>query len=232
MSEHVNFIELVVGAKNETLVSAAVVAGVLVLVGLIARLQLKKNVNPIVPDSTLTARNFGELVATFIMNLGDNVMGPQNRKYLPFVGTIFLYIAGTNLLGLVPGFSMPTDSFLFNFGIALVVFVLYNFWGIREVGPVNYLKHFFGPIIWIAPFLFVIEIISHVVRPISLSLRLFGNMTGDHLVLGVFTSLTKLVIPVIFYGLGAFVCLMQAFVFTLLTMIYISGAVTHADEHH
>ena len=158
-------------------------------------------------------------------------MRSENRKYLPFVGTIFIYILFSNLLGLIPGFSMPTDSILFNLGIALVVFVLYNYWGIREVGAVAYFKHLLGPIWWIAPLLLVIEIISHIVRPISLSLRLFGNMTGDHIVLAVFTDLTKYVFPVIFYGLGTFVCLMQAFVFTLLTMIYIRFAVAHDEDH-
>ncbi|MCB0345693.1 MAG: F0F1 ATP synthase subunit A [Bdellovibrionales bacterium] len=226
------FLEKLAGAgTNETLASAVLVGGLITAAGLAANAALKKKENPIVPDSRLSLVNFFELMVGFLISLGDNVMGKENRKYLPFVGTIFIYILFSNLLGLIPGFSMPTDSILFNLGIALVVFVLYNYWGIREVGAVAYFKHLLGPIWWIAPLLLVIEIISHIVRPISLSLRLFGNMTGDHIVLAVFTDLTKYVFPVIFYGLGTFVCLMQAFVFTLLTMIYIRFAVAHDEDH-
>lgn len=226
----VNFVELAVGSDIENLVSAAIVAVAISALGLVAASHLKAHKNPIVPDSTLTTRNFFELLSSFMVRLGDMVMGPENRKYLPFVATIFFYILSMNLFGLIPGLSMPTDSFTVNFGIALIIFSLYHVWGVREVGIVSYVKHFFGPVIFIAPLMLVIEIISHIVRPISLSLRLFGNMTGDHVVLSVFTALTENIyvpIPVIFYGLGTFVCFMQAFVFSLLSMIYIRFAVAH-----
>ena len=232
MASGLVFLEKVAGAgTNETLASAAVVAGGITLAAVAANAALKKKENPIVPDDRLSLINFFELLVGFLVSLGDNVMGKENRKYLPFVGTIFIYILFSNLLGLIPGFSMPTDSIMFNMGVALVVFVLYNYWGIREVGLIPYLKHFLGPIGLIAPLMLVIELISHIVRPISLSLRLFGNMTGDHIVLAVFTDLTKYVFPVVFYGLGTFVCMMQAFVFTLLTMIYIRFAVAHDEDH-
>ena len=129
---------------------------------------------------------------------------------------------------------MPTHGFLFNLGLAAVVFILYNFWGVKEVGIKAYLKHLWGPVLWLGPFLFPIEVISHLIRPLSLSIRLFGNMTGDHMVLGVFSSLTQgtpaFFVPLVFLFLGTIVSFMQAFVFTLLTMIYIRLAVTH-DEH-
>jgi F-type H+-transporting ATPase subunit a len=105
---------------------------------------------------------------------------------------------------------------------------MYNYYGIKENGWV-YLKHFLGPMIYLAPLMLVIEIISHLVRPISLSLRLFWNMTGDHLVLGIFTDLTHIIIPVLFVGLGLFVSFLQAFIFTILSSIYISLSIAH--EH-
>lgn len=231
-SHGVNFVEVLVGQRHEGLVSAAFIAVVLIVVSILARSRLEQHPIPLIPDSKLTLRNFFELVAQFLVNLSDNVMGHENRKYLPFVGTVFVYLLAMNLFGLIPGLSSPTDSISLNLGVALTVFILYNFWGVREMGIISYLKHFWGPIWWIGPLLFVVEIISHLVRPLSLSLRLYGNMTGDHMVLSIFTDLTKFAIPVIFYGLGTFVCFMQAFVFTLLTMVYIRFAVAHEESHH
>lgn len=227
----VNFAEVLVGPSHEGLASAAFVAVVLIVVAFLARNRLEQHPTPLIPDSRLTLKNLMELITVFLVRLGDNVMGHHNRKYLPFIGTVFIYLLCMNLLGLIPGLSMPTDSITINLGIALSVFVLYNFWGIREVGVVNYLKHLWGPIWWIGPLLFPVELISHVVRPLSLSLRLYGNMTGDHMVLSIFTDLTKFLVPVVFYGLGTFVCFMQAFVFTLLTMVYIRFAVAHEEAH-
>jgi len=105
---------------------------------------------------------------------------------------------------------------------------MYNYYGIKDNG-LAYLKHFMGPMIYIAPLMIIIEIISHIVRPVSLSLRLFWNMTGDHLVLGIFTDLTHFIIPVLFIALGLFVSFLQAFIFTILSSIYISLSIAH--EH-
>lgn len=227
----VNFIEIIAGQPFETTITGIVVGAGLVGLGTVARARLSSAGRATDPEVGLGLRNVFELVAEFILMLGDNVMGRENRKYLPFIATIFFYIFAANLIGLVPGFSMPTDSVTFNAGIALVVFVMYNVWGVKEVGLLNYLKHFCGPVIFLAPLMIVIELIGHIARPLSLSLRLFGNMLGDHLVVQVFTDLTKFGIPVIFYFMGTFVCFMQAFVFSLLTMIYIRFAVTHDDSH-
>lgn len=246
-SEHgVNFVQnladsLGVGSL-ESVLSAGIVAGGLLVVGVSAARQLRVATNPLVPESTLTKRNLFELIGEGLMNLGDMAMGRENRKFLPFLAALFTYVFSSNLLGLIPGFSMPTDSIAFNLGIAVVVFVMYNYWGVREVGMVNYLKHLWGPVLLLGPFLFVIEMISHFIRPITLSLRLFGNMTGDHTVVAEFSKLTQgtvgFWIPVIFMCLGTFVCLIQAFVFTVLTMVYIRLAVAHeeheegGDSHH
>jgi F-type H+-transporting ATPase subunit a len=137
-----------------------------------------------------------------------------------------------NLIGLIPGMVSPTTTVSVNVAIALIVFLSFNYYGIREQGLVNYLKHFAGPVWWLAPLLFPLEILSAVLRVLTLNLRLYWNITADHIVLGVFTELTKYVVPVIFYGLGTFVCFMQAFVFTTLTMVYIFLAVDHGAEEH
>lgn len=231
MSQSLNFINELVGHDQAPLYAAGLVIGVTGVVGVAARYALKKKKNPLVPDKGLSLSNLFEIIAGFMIWLGDSAMGEENRKYLPFAATVFFYVLSMNLLGLIPGFVMPTDQFQFNLGIALSVFVLYNYWGIREVGIKNYIKHMWGPIFLVGFLLFPVELISHLVRPLTLSLRLFGNMTGDHLALAVFTDLTKIIVPVIFYTLGTVVCFVQAFVFALLTMIYIRLAVTHEEDH-
>lgn len=221
----------------EPIVTIAIGAGIIMLVASAAKSGFERSKDPVVPEDKMSPRTFMEIVGEFLVWLGDSAMGKENRKYLPFAGAIFLFILVQNLLGLIPGMGGATANPLINAGIALVVFVMYNFWGVKEQGVVNYLKHFCGPILLIAPFMFAIEIISHLIRPLALTLRLYGNMTGDHLALAVFTDLTKNIyvpIPVIFYVLGTIVCFVQAFVFSLLTMIYIRLAVSHEghDEEH
>jgi F-type H+-transporting ATPase subunit a len=153
-------------------------------------------------------------------------------------------------MGLLPGFAPPTGNLNTTLGLALVSFVGYNVIGVREQG-VGYFKHFIGPMTalpgggWLtkfafipvllisAAFFFILEVFSHGFRPVSLSLRLFGNMMGDHQVIEAFTNLTKIVVPVAFYALGTLVAVIQAFVFTLLSMIYVALAVSHGhDEEH
>ena len=119
-----------------------------------------------------------------------------------------------------------TDNVNTTIAIGLFSFVAYNYYGFKEHG-ISYLKQFLGPLIWIAPLMVIIELVSHIVRPMSLGLRLQGNMMGDHTVLGIFLELVPVGIPVIFYFLGLFVCFMQAFVFTMLTMIYVSLSISH-----
>jgi F-type H+-transporting ATPase subunit a len=151
------------------------------------------------------------------------------KKYFPLLGASFFFILFANFLGIIPGFLPPTGNFNVPVACALVIFVMYNFYGFKENG-LGYLKHFAGPVIFLAPLMFVIEVISHFVRPVSLSLRLFMNITGDHLILGVFTNLVHYIIPAIFIGLGIFVSFLQAFIFTVLSAIYISLATAHEAE--
>lgn len=229
-----NFIEAATSTEVEPILSALVALALVFVLFALGLKKLKTADNPLVPDDNLSARNFSELIAEFILRLGDSTMGKHNRKHLPFVAIIFVYILFMNLMGLVPGFSGSTDGIpsgvFFNLGIALIVYVMYNYWGIKEVGFIHYLKHLLGPVWWLAPLIFSIELVSHALRPLVLSIRLGGNMMADHLVLGIFTDLTKALIPVIFYFLGAFVCFMQAFIFTILTMVYIALATEHEHE--
>lgn len=181
------------------------------------------------PESRLGVRTFAELVVGNLRGFVESTMGHDGHKYVPFFGTLFLFIFINNLLGLVPGFNPSTQVISTNFAPAVVVFLMTHVLGFREHGAA-YLKHFMGPVIFLAPLMFVIEVISHLVRPLSLSVRLFGNMTGDHTVIAVFTDLVPVVVPVLFLGLGTFVCFVQALVFTMLSMIYVGGAIAH-DDH-
>jgi F-type H+-transporting ATPase subunit a len=207
-------------------VTATLVAAVLVGVGWIARRELASAKDPLVPSGRPSARELFDFVTAFISNMAEGTIGNDGRRYVPFLATFFTFILFANLLGLVPGFAPPTGNFATTFGLGLVSFLAYNYFGYREHG-IRYLKQFVGPIVWLAPLMIVVEGLSHVFRPLSLGIRLFGNMFADHLVLSIFTDLTKALIPVVFYMLGAFVCVVQAFVFTVLSMVYIALAVSH-----
>jgi len=185
----------------------------------------------LVPDEKFTARNAAELFVGFIRSLGEGVLGERASHYTSLFGTFFLFILVSNFLGLIPGFSPPTSNFQTTLALGFASFVAFNYIGIRDQGLIKYLSHFAGPIWWLAILMFPLELVGTLVRPFSLGLRLFGNMTGDHLVLEIFTGLTKLGIPVIFYFFGTLVSVLQAFVFTLLTIIYVSLSVGH-DDHH
>ncbi|MFL6254064.1 MAG: F0F1 ATP synthase subunit A [Pyrinomonadaceae bacterium] len=165
--------------------------------------------------------------------LVDNV-GPHGMKYLPVIGTFGILILISNLMGLIPGLMSPTASTSVTFALGISSFVYYNAIGIRENGLVGHLKHFMGPIIWLAPLMFIIELISNLVRPMSLGIRLFGNLFGDEQILGTISNLapwTKWGLPVLIMPLSLFVAFMQTFIFVLLSILYISEVSHHHDEH-
>lgn len=207
---------------------ALVVVITLVLAGSMAALALRRAQNPIIPDDGLSLRNILELVVSAVMSMSDGIAGKKGRKFIPLFASFFCFILISNLSGLVPGFSPPTSNINTTLGLGLISFVAYNVFGFREHG-VGYIKQFTGPVLLLAPFFLILELISHLVRPLSLGLRLFGNIFGDHLVIEIFTSLTKVVIPVAFYLLGTLVSVIQAAVFTILSIIYVAMAVSH--EH-
>jgi F-type H+-transporting ATPase subunit a len=203
--------------------------------GLLYRSKLSKVVNIALPDKGITLRNLMELYGQFIYGQCKAVIGEkQAEKYFGFIATIFLLILMANLLGLIPGFLPPTEYLNTTLALGIFSFIYYNAVGCRELGVVNYIKHFAGPLWYMAILIFPIEIISNLIRPISLALRLRGNMYGDHLVLAKFTDLVPLLVPIAALLLGLLVCFIQAYVFTVLTMVYISLATAHHDheEHH
>ncbi|HVO99542.1 MAG TPA: F0F1 ATP synthase subunit A [Bryobacteraceae bacterium] len=169
-----------------------------------------------------------ELIYEFIDDTIKQVGVHHGERFIYYVGTIFIFILSMNLIGLVPGLESPTNYIYVTVGLAVPTFLYYNFVGLREFG-FGYLKQFMGPVAWLAPLMIPIEIISHFVRPLSLSVRLFGNMFAGEQVTGVFLRLTYVVIPVIFMLLHVFVALVQTYVFTLLTTIYLGGATS--EEH-
>lgn len=196
-----------------------------------ATLQLKayiqRNHGGLVPEDKMTFRNFFEILAESLFGLCENVMGRHEAlHYYPVIGSLFVFIFVSNLVGLIPGFLPPTDNLNTTLALGTFVFIYYNYVGLK-VNGLSYLKHFLGPVLWLAPLMLVIELASHVFRPLSLALRLRGNIMGDHVVLGIFSHLVPYFIPVIFYGLGVFVAFVQAFVFCLMTMVYISLSTAH-----
>ena len=228
MEHAFTWMSLIPGVSDHT-ATATLVSVVLIGLAWMSRRQLAAASDPIVPDGTMTVRNTMEIYVEQITDIVEGVLGHRGREFVHLFGSFFLFIFVANLWGLIPGFSPPTDNFNITFALGVVSFLTYNYYGIKVSGS-GYLKHFVGPIWWLGFLMVPLELIDNFVRPVSLALRLFGNMTGDHLVLGIFTDLTKLVIPVVFYVLGAFVSLIQAFVFTLLSVIYVSLALPH--DHH
>jgi F-type H+-transporting ATPase subunit a len=164
-------------------------------------------------------------------------IGPKGPRYLTLVATLFIFILFGNLMGLVPGLMAPTSNINVTLGCALTAFVYYQFHGFKEQGFVGYLKHFAAPPgapIWIAPIYFPIEIISHFSRILSLSVRLFGNIFGEELVIAILFSIVPFLMPLPMMVLGIITAVLQAFIFAILTIIYLSGAVAveHADHAH
>ena len=228
-----NWLHLIPGLEHAPnhVVMAIVVASLLMGCTFLAALKLRRasrtNDGALVPESKWTFQNFFEVVAERLYKLTESVLGHHEAPhYFPIVGTLFMFIFASNLVGLIPGFLPPTDNMNTTLALGAFVFLYYNYVGLR-INGMSYLKHFLGPVLWLAPLMLIIEIASHVFRPLSLALRLRGNIMGDHVVLSIFSDLVPYVLPVIFYGLGMFVAFVQAFVFCLMTMVYISLSTAH-----
>ena len=219
-----------------TMLSTWVVCFFLIGLALLGRLGLNKarakgGTAQFQADRTLTMRNFWEMYTSALFNLSRTVLSDKDsRTHFWLIGGLFAYILSSNLLSVMPGGLPPTDNISNNAAMALTVFVVFNVAGVARNG-MGYFKHMAGPVWWLMPGLFLFELIGVVVRPASLSLRLMGNITGDHTVFGIMSDLVPLVIPCIFLSLGMFVSFLQAFVFTLLSVIYIGLSVAHDDDH-
>jgi F-type H+-transporting ATPase subunit a len=188
----------------------------------------------VVPEDAASTAGIADVVIEGFVHFQDSILGKEGRKYLPLTATIFFYVLALNLVGLIPGMPAATTSVWTTVPVALLIFFGFNYYGIKELGPFNYFKHFAGPVSWMAFIIFPLEILGTFLRILTLNLRLYWNVSADHIVLGLFTDLVPVLVPVIFYALGTFVCIMQAFVPTILTMIYIMLATQHeeGEEHH
>jgi len=174
------------------------------------------------------AQNFFEIFISGMEEFMVDVIGEEGRWVFPIIGTVFIYVAACNLIGLIPGFLPPSANLNTTLSCALVVVVFTHIIGIKYHGA-KYVKHFLGPVWWMSPLIFIIEIIGHVARILSLSFRLFGNMMGHEIVLAILFGLAgAFFAPLPIMALGVFVALVQAFVFFLLSIIYFSGAMEHA----
>jgi F-type H+-transporting ATPase subunit a len=219
----VNFIELLSfgGKIPPVIVGTWLVMAILLIFGLVARIALTRAADPIVPDEGMSLRSFGEVVTEGMANFIRDLLGEHGLgSYVAFFGSLFLFILTGNLLGLIPGMEPPTSDTDLTWALAVICFFYYIYQGFAHQG-VHYLKSFLGPLWWLSWFMLVIEVVDNLARPFSLGIRLFANMFADHRVLGLFTGLTKLFVPIAFYALGSLVCVVQAFVFVLLAMIYV-----------
>jgi F-type H+-transporting ATPase subunit a len=194
----------------------------LVLFFLVVRLSL--NVER--PGS---AQQLAEMINDFVVSQGEAIIGHGYEPHVPFVTIIFLFIVICNCYGLLPGVETPTANPVIPLGLAIPTFLYYNFIGLRAQGTWGYIKHFMGPVWWIAPLLFPIEIISHLARMMSLTIRLYANMFASDLLTLVFFSLLPFGIPIVFLALHFGVAMIQAYVFMLLALIYLAQATMHEE---
>jgi len=210
--------------------NAIIVVVCLLFVAYIAMRKISKNVDSyIIPEEKLTLRNFFDIVTESLLRFVKDNMGPRGPEFMMIVGALAFFIFFSNIFGLIPGFISPTENLNTTAACALTVFVLTHYYGVKEHG-LKYLKHFMGPVPWLAPLFFPIEFISHLVRPVSLSIRLFGNIFADHFVIGVVAGLIPIIVPLPMMLLGIFVAVVQTLVFILLSMAYFAGAIEEFEE--
>ncbi|MFW6123908.1 MAG: F0F1 ATP synthase subunit A [Acidobacteriota bacterium] len=215
--------------KNpEHLIPDYVVMSLIVAIVLIVFFKLASKNLRLVPSKQ---QSLLELLVQAFENQLVEIVGEQGGKYVPLVATIGIFIFTSNILGLIPGFMSPTSKLNVTAACALVVFVYYHWQGIKSHGFFRYLKHFLGPIPLLAPLMLPIEIISHFSRVVSLSIRLFGNIFAEELLIVVMISIIPFFLPLPFMAVAIFTAFIQAFVFVLLTCIYLSGAVAQEEKH-
>ncbi len=207
---------------NNTLTEELLVFGFLVLFFIVVRMSLSV-------EKPGGAQHLAELAHEFVDSQAEQVMGHGHESHLPVLTCILIFILLLNCMGLLPGVETPTANPVVPFGLAIFTFVYYNLRGLFKQGPLHYFQHFMGPVWWIAPLMFPIEIISHLARMLSLTVRLFANMLASDLITLIFFSMIPLALPIIGLGLHAFVALIQAYIFMLLATIYVGEATAHVE---
>jgi F-type H+-transporting ATPase subunit a len=206
-------------AGIDAIVHAWLVMAILTVIALVVKSGMKK-----IPGKF---QNFMELFIGAIEKMVSDNMGEKGRPFFPLIATLALFILTSNLIGLIPGFYPPTANLNTTLACAIIVFLTTHVVGIRNHG-FSYVKHFLGPVWWLAPFMFFVEIIGHLSRPLSLSFRLFGNMNGHELILIIFFTLVPFLVPLPMMLLGVLIAFLQSFVFMLLATIYIQGSLEEA----
>ena len=211
----------------EAIGAALLVATILLLVSIRVRSRLSKTEEALIPEDRLTLRTFMEAFLGYFYDLAKSVMDAERaKKYFPLIGASAMFVFFSNIMALIPGFPVATSSLSITLGCAIVVFVCFNAYGLATNG-FGYIAHLAGPAWYLAWLVFPIEVISLIVRPITLAVRLMLNMAVDHLILGIFLSLVAVLVPVPIMLLGVLIVLIQTLVFTLLTCIYIGLATEH-----
>jgi len=172
-------------------------------------------------------QNFMEFIISSIEKLITDNMGDKGKPFFPLIATLAFFILTSNLIGLIPGFYPPTANLNTTVACAIIVFITTHVVGVKVHG-ITYVRHFLGPVWWLAPFMFFVEIIGHLSRPLSLSFRLFGNMNGHELILIIFFTLAPFLVPLPMVLMGVLIAFLQSFVFMLLATIYIQGSLEEA----
>lgn len=241
------------GVELEKFCFAIALGLALLLLGKLAanKISSKEGIKENLIPSKFNLFGFFDLFCEGFIKFHDSFLGKNNRKYFPLSASVFIFIFASNILGLIPGMPAITTTVWVNLGIAFVVFIYFNYHGIKENGLIGYLKHFAGgddvlSNVRLKPFkaialsvfmlivsigLFGVEILSVLLRVLTLNLRLYWNINADHMVLSIFNDMAGGLFGSVFYGLGTFVSFMQAFIFTVLTMVYILLATQHEEEH-
>ena len=226
---------------NSLIWSVSFSAALIVVTGLLVKRQLAAANGGVIPDEGFSFRNVVEMLIDMLAGLARDNMGPQWRSYFPLIGTIFFFVLISNMFGLVPGIDGATSDANTTWAWALISFGAHQYVGIKENGW-HYVYHFLGPPMFdikiggttfevraLAPLYVLLELISHFSRIFTLAIRLLANMFADHTVVGVWILLVPVVVPAIFMGLGVLVAFLQAYVFAMLSMIYIGLALE--DDH-
>jgi F-type H+-transporting ATPase subunit a len=221
--------------QAEPLVASAAVMLLIIALAMSLKSKLTDYKNSVIPDEKLSLRTFFELVVGAFYNMMKEMMGPvRAKRYFPIIGTAAIFILFSNFLGMIPGFLPPTSSLRITLGCSFLVFLAFNYYGIKEQGS-GYFLHLFGP--WLGPagipvniLIFVIEVFSTCLRPVTLAFRLFMNLAVDHLILSIFMGMIMFLVPVPILMLGVLVCIVQTVVFCLLSSVFISLA-TETHEH-
>ncbi len=228
----INFMEILsdhLGGLSPAIIGTWIVMGLLLIFGALARRALSAASDPMTPDETITLRGIGEVMTEWLDGFVANVSELHgSRRFVPFFGSIFVFILMANFFGLIPGIEPPTSDTDLTLALGAICFAFYLYQGFKSQGA-GYLKSFLGPMLVLAPLMLPIEVADNLFRPFSLGVRLFANMFADHQVLSIFTRYTYVVIPLAFYALGSLVCVVQALVFTILAITYVRMA---SASHH